>query len=201
MKSVFLLAFVLAIVPVCTSTSAMSDKPVRAATPLSADEVAIYAAVLRYYSDNHDIALNVSQNTYPLDLNSPMNHLQAECLKGIQLENLAIVSRSFHQLPPDVLPGKRMKLVDPKKQARIVHSNDPSNTIHKGAPVKDAVESAFSTALFSISEIAFDKERHFAVVSYQFWCGSLCGQGSTFVFKKIKGEWRNMDRNCGGWIS
>ena len=76
MKSVFLLAFVLAIVPVCTSTSAMSDKPVRAATPLSADEVAIYAAVLRYYSDNHDIALNVSQNTYPLDLNSPMNHLQ-----------------------------------------------------------------------------------------------------------------------------
>ena len=100
MKSVFALAFVVAIVPACTSTSAMSDEPVRAATPLSTDEVAIYTAVLRYYSDNHDIALNVSQNTYPLDLNSPMHHLQAECLKGIQLENLAIVSRSFHQLCP-----------------------------------------------------------------------------------------------------
>jgi hypothetical protein len=111
------------------------------------------------------------------------------------------VSHSFHQLPADVLPGKGMKLVDPKKQTRIVHSNDPSNTIRKGEPVKDAVENAFSTALFSISEIAFDKDRQFAVVSYRFRCGSLCGNGSTVVFEKIKGEWRNANRNCGSWIS
>jgi hypothetical protein len=199
MKSAFLPTFVLALA--CMFTAAMIDKPVKATTPLSADEVAIYNAVLRHYGDNKDIALNVSQTTYPLDPTSPMNGLQGECLKDIQLENLTIVSRSFHQLPPDVLPGKRMKLVDPKKQTRIVHSNDPSDTIRKGEPVTDAVESAYSTALFSMSEIAFDKERRFAVVSYRFWCGSLCGQGSTLVFKKIKGEWRNANRNCGSWIS
>jgi hypothetical protein len=202
MKRVFLLTLVLAIGLVYTSAGAMSDKPVRVTTPLSADEVAIYNAVLRYYSENHkDIALNVSQTTYPLDPNSPIDGLQTDCLKGIHLENLAAVSHSFHQLPADVLPGKGMKLVDPKKQTRIVHSNDPSNTIRKGEPVKDAVENAFSTALFSISEIAFDKDRQFAVVSYRFRCGSLCGNGSTVVFEKIKGEWRNANRNCGSWIS
>lgn len=201
MKRIFLVMLALAIVPAGTSAGTMNEKPVKVTAPLSADELAIYNAVLRQYSDNKDIALNVSQTTYPLDPNSPMESLEADCLKGIHLENLAAVSHSFHQLPEDVLPGKGMKLVDPKKQTRIVHSNDPSNTIRKGEPVKDAVENAFSTALFSISEIAFDKDRQFAVVSYRFWCGSLCGNGSTLVFQKIKGEWRNAKRNCGSWIS
>ena len=50
--------------------------------------------------------LNVSATTEPLDPNSPMNHLSGgECLRGIQLENLDIVSNSFHDLTPDVLPG------------------------------------------------------------------------------------------------
>jgi hypothetical protein len=36
----------------------------------------------------------------------------------------------------------------------------------------------------SLKEIAFDKDRHYAVVSYSFWCGSLCGHGKTMVFEK-----------------
>ncbi|HET9791633.1 MAG TPA: hypothetical protein VFR08_10055 [Candidatus Angelobacter sp.] len=201
MKRIFQLMFVLEIVLGGMSAGTMNKKPVKVAAPLSADEVAIYKAVLRAYSDKKDIVLNVSQTTYPLDPDFPMEGLREECVKDIHLENLMVVSRSFHQLTPDVLPGKPMKLVDPGKQAKIVHSNDPSKTIDKGKPVKDAVETAFSTGLFSMSEIAFDKERQFAVVSYRFWCGSLCGQGTTIVFKKIKGEWRNSNRNCGGWIS
>jgi hypothetical protein len=94
-----------------------------------------------------------------------------------------------------------MKLVDPRVQSGIVRSNDPSNTIRDGKPVKDAVEAAFASGLFSMSEIAFDKEHHFAVVRYSFWCGSLCGHGSTLVFEKVNGEWRNANRLCGGWIS
>ena len=202
MKSSIISALFITFMLSCTSTSAMSDKPVKATSPLSADEVSIYNAVLRQYGGDKDTALNVSQMTYPLDPSSPMSDLQgAECLKGIHLENIAVVSHSFHELPPDVLPGKEMKLVDPQRQTKIVHSNDPSKTIRKGKPVKDAVESAFSTALFSMSEIAFDKEQRFAVVSYSFWCGSLCGNGSTLVFEKVKGEWRNAKRNCGSWIS
>lgn len=201
MKSSFLSALFMAVMLPCTSTSAASDKPVKATSPLSADEVSIYNAVLRHYSGDKDTALNVSQITYPLDPASPMNGLGAECLKGIHLENIAVVSHSFHELPPDVLPDQKTKLVNPRKQTRAVRSNDPSKTIRKGKPVEDAVESAFSTALFSMSEIAFDKDRRFAVVSYRFWCGSLCGNGSTLVFEKVKGEWRNANRNCGSWIS
>jgi len=93
-----------------------------------------------------------------------------------------------------------MVLVDPKKQTKIVHSNDPSDTIRNGKSVKDAVTDAFGTALFSMSEIAFDKDHHFAVVSYHFWCGSLCGNGSTIVFEKLNGAWKK-NCDCGGWIS
>jgi hypothetical protein len=93
-----------------------------------------------------------------------------------------------------------MVLVDPKKQGKIIRSNDPSNAIKKGKSVGNAVTDAFGTALFSMSEIAFDKDHHLAVVSYHFWCGSLCGNGSTIVFKKINGTWEK-SRDCGGWIS
>ena len=94
-----------------------------------------------------------------------------------------------------------MMLVDPKKQVKLVHSNDPSNTIRKGKSVAKAVNEAFATGLFSMSEIAFDKDHRFGVVSYHFWCGFLCGNGSTVVFEKVDGEWREADRKCGGWIS
>jgi len=185
-----------------SSRSSTSDKPVKVTTPLSADEVAIYRAVLQKYSSKEAASLQVSVATYPLNPDSPTSGLAApDCLKGIELENLSAVSHSFHELTPDVLTGKMMTLVDPKRQAKVVHSNDPNNTIRKGKSVKKAVEDAFATALFSMSEIAFDKEHHFGVVSYHFWCGSLCGNGSTIVFEKINGAWRDANRNCGGWVS
>jgi hypothetical protein len=124
-----------------------------------------------------------------------------ECLQGIQLENLSAVSHSFHELTPDVLAGTNARLVDPKKHAKTAHANDPDKTIREGKSVEDAVRNAFAAGLFSLSEIAFDKDHHYAAVSYSFWCGSLCGHGSTMVFEKINGVWRNANRNCGGWVS
>jgi hypothetical protein len=200
MKISFLPALMMAAMLLCTPASASNDKPVKSASPLSADELAIYNAVLRQYSEGNDIALNVSQTTYPLDSSSPMSDLSADCLQGIQLD-LAAVSHTFHKLSHDVLPGPKMKLVDPKKQTKAVRSNDPGKTIRNGKPVKDAVENAFFTGLFSMSEIAFDKEHRFAVVSYSFYCGELCGHGATLVFEKINGEWRKTGRHCANWIS
>jgi hypothetical protein len=182
--------------------SSKSHKPVKSTTPLSADEIAIYKAVLRSYTGDKDANLNVAATTYPLDPDASTTGFdQSECLNGVTLENLASASSSYHELPADVLPAKGMRLVDPKKQARIVHSNDPSDTIRKGEPVKSAVEAAFSTGLFSMSEIAFDKQHHFAAVRYSFWCGSLCGHGRTLVFENVNGKWQNANRNCGNWIS
>ena len=184
------LTLLVSVVAFCgPSTSSNNNKPWKATTALSADEVAIYKAVLQQYGSKN---LNVSNTTYPLN--------PSDNCSNIQLENLATTSHSVHDLPPEVLAGDEMVLVDPKKQAKNVRSNDPSDTIRKGKSVRNAVTDAFGTALFSMSEIAFDKEHHFAVVSYHFWCGSLCRNGSTIVFEKINGVWEK-NRTCDGWIS
>ena len=204
MRKALLVALISSVALCSPFTALTADKPTKAMTPLSADEVAVYRAVLlQQYGGSADSSpLNVSIRTYPLDPESPMSSLKGpDCLKGIQLENLSVVAHSFHELPRDVLTGKGMTLVDPKKHSKIVRSNDPSKTIPKGKSVENAVADAFASGLFSMSEIAFDKERHYAVVSYSFVCGGLCGSGSTIVFEKVNGEWKNARRNCGGWIS
>jgi hypothetical protein len=176
--------------------------PAKSTAPLSADEVAIYRAVLRHYVPQGAASLNVSEATYPLDPINSMNHLsKEECLKGIELANLDETAHSFHDLTPEILSGKNMRLVDSSKQRKIVMANDPDKTMREGKSVGNAVSDAFSTALFSMSEIAFDKQHRYAVVSYRFWCGSLCGNGSTLVFENFGGEWRKTDRICGGWVS
>jgi hypothetical protein len=120
---------------------------------------------------------------------------------GTHVASLLNASHSFHTLTPNILPGENVRLVDPNKQSKTVYHNDPSNTIGKGKSVEDAVRDAFATGLFSMSEIAFDKESHYALVSFSFRCGSLCGSGATLVFEKVGAEWKKTDRNCGGWIS
>lgn len=184
-----------------SSAPTRKDKPVKSASPLSPDEIAIYRIVLQQYVSDSPGSLNVSATTEALDPTSPMNHFSdRECLHGIQLENIDAVSHSYHDLTADVLPTRDMKIVDPKKQSEIVRSNDPSKTIRSGKSVDNAVNAAFATGLFSMSEIAFDKEHRHAVVSYGFWCGSLCGNGSTLVFEKVADRWK-IDHHCGGWVS
>jgi hypothetical protein len=198
MKVAFLLAVVLAFPP----TSYASGKPVKAAIPLSADEVAIYKAILQQFGKNDSGTLNVSATTVPLNPDSHTSGLSREgCLQGIQLENLDAASHSFHELPPEILIGTNAKLVDPKKHAKIAHANDPDRTMRPGKSVEDAVRGAFANGLFSMTEIAFDKDHHYAVVIYSFWCGALCGHGRTLVFEKVNGVWRNTNRTCGGWVS
>jgi hypothetical protein len=179
------------------------EKLQKNSAPLSAEEVAIYRAVLQQYvSDKSGGTINVSIQTFPLDPDSPTSGLsRGGCLEGIQVDDLSTRSHSYHELTHDVLPSKNMTLVDPRRQAKIVRNNDPDTTIAQGEPVHSAVEKAFSTGLFSLSEIAFDKSHHYAIVSYRFWCGSLCGHGSTLIFENISGQWKRTDRKCGGWVS
>jgi len=182
-------------------TASNQLKPVKSADPLSADEIAIYREILLNYASTESGSLNVSARTFPLDPNDPTTGLARGDCANIQLDGAKPVSRTFHDLTVDVLPGKNMRLVDPKKQARIVHENDPSRTIRGGKSVDAAVRSAFSAGLFSLSEIAFDKDHLRAVVSYSFWCGSLCGHGSTLVFEKQSDGWHKIGAECSGWVS
>lgn len=117
----------IALLLTCLAATSKSQKPVKSTTSLSADEIAIYKAVLRTYSGDKDVNLNVAATTYPLDPNASTTGFdQPERLNGVELENLSSVSNSYHELPADVLSSKAMRLVDPKRQARIVHSNDPA---------------------------------------------------------------------------
>jgi hypothetical protein len=199
------LSFVMLVFLVVLGLSALchsrGEKPVKSKEPLTTDEIAIYRAVLQQNAPQQSEYLNVSVRTHPLDPTSPRSGLNAECLQGIELQNLTNVSHSFHELTSNVLSGKNMKLVDPDKQAKIVHDDDPDKTIPKERSVHRAVHRAFSTALFSLSEIAFDKERRHAAVSYSLWCGSLCGHGYTLIFEKVGSKWKKTDRRCGGWVS
>jgi hypothetical protein len=202
MRSCFLAVMAILMVIGCPELSRGSDEePIKSNTPLSADEIEIYRVLLEQYASKESGYLNISSRTYPLDAKSHRNGLTPDCLRGIELENLANLARSFHDLLIEVVDGKRMRLVDPKKQAKIVRDNDPDNTMRRGLSAAKAVRQAYSTALFSLSEIAFDKEHRHAVVAYSFWCGSLCGQGSTVIFEKVGGKWKRVDHSCGGWIS
>lgn len=175
-------------------------KPTKSTEPLSADAIAIYKTVLREYAGKSD-SLNVSTKTYPLDPESQMNGLHnGDCLKGVRLENLSTVAHTYHNLPSEVL-SKNMRLVDPEKHAAVVRRNDPENAIGTSRSLNAAVHRAFETGLFSLSEIAFDKDHRHAVVAYRFWCGSLCGRGSTSVFEKVGNIWMKTNRSCGGWVS
>lgn len=205
MKMVLFAAIILGLGLPYPVASSQTQKATKSTENLGPDEIAIYRAVLRQNAPDNSGApatLNVAATTHPLDLRSPLDTLSdTGCLKGLRLDNLATASRSFHELSQDILPNNIAHLVDPKKQKKIAHDNDPDKTMREGKSVDTAVRDAFGTALFSLSEIAFDKEHTHAVVSYTFWCGSLCGNGATWVFEKLGNEWKKTDRNCGSWIS
>jgi hypothetical protein len=172
-------------------------KPFRNTNPFSADEVAIYRGILERWNSNSRGLLNVSNRTFPIDRDLS----DCGCLKGIEPQSIVSAAHSFRILTGDVLGGNNIRLVDANKQAVIVHSNDPNNSIREGKSVKTAVNRAFSTGLFSMSEVAFDKEQQRALVSYSFVCGSLCGSGGVWLFEKVDGAWKKSEHVCGGWIS
>lgn len=172
-------------------------KSVRNTNPFSADDIAIYRGVLERWNSNSRILLDVSNRTVPIDRDLS----DCGCLEGIELQSMANAAHSFHTLTRDVLGGKNIRLVDANKQAVIVQSNDPSKPIRESEPIETAVNGAFLTGLFSMSEIAFDKEHRRALVSYSFVCGSLCGSGGVWMFEKIDGLWKKSERVCGGWVS
>ncbi len=174
-----------------------NKNPVGNTNPFGADELAIYRGILELWNSKSRSPLNVSNKTFPIDHDLS----DCDCLKGIEPQDIASAAHSFHILTRDVLSGDNIRLVDVDKQVAIIHSNDPSNRIREGKSVETAVNGAFSSGLFSVSEIAFDKEHRRALVSYSFVCGSLCGSGGVWLFEKLDGVWKKSERVCGGWIS
>ena len=132
----------------CCAANSKSQKPVKSTIPLGADEIAIYKAVLRTYSGDKDVNLNVAATTYLLDPKaSTAGFDQPECLKGVELENLSSASSSYHQLPADALPSEAMRLVDQESSAPRADEHAIWDTLRSRMPgSRRAMPSQFETS-------------------------------------------------------
>jgi len=174
-------------------------KPIVSDKPLSAEQLAIYRAVLKRFLSDDSGGLNLSIQTVPVETEGPFaGH---DCVKGLDMEPVQPnIVHAFKNDDLSRLGVSSLRLVDPDQQGKEVKKNDPGKTIRKGVSVDDAVKNGFAHALFSLSEISFDKKHEHAIVSYSFWCGSLCGNGGSLVLVR-KGEKWSFQTQCGGWIS
>ncbi len=163
---------------------------------LATDEIAVYNAFLALVA-NPQSTINLSVRTFPLDLSFPFK--SNGCVNDLILD-IPKESKRVHVFTSRIFPRQNLRFVDPEKQQQIIEQNDPMVTIQEGKTVDRAVKDAFSNGLFSVSEIAFDKEHKHAVMQYRFDCGALCGNGATVVFENNGGEWRKA-RICGKWVS
>jgi hypothetical protein len=168
--------------------------------PLTAEQLAVYRAVLSDWMAREMPALNLSVQTVPLESTGPSG--DEDCAKGLDLEPAApnLVHRFRAQDLPQLGSDITYTLVDPDRGEKEAQDNDPEKTIGKGRSIEDAVRIGFAHGLATLSEIRFDRQHQFAIVSYSFFCGSLCGNGGTVVMERKDGTWRRKSR-CHDWIS
>jgi hypothetical protein len=204
MREICAVAIVIASSFMCAVAQDKTPKPKVSDEPLTAEQMAVYRAVLQEYPKGSDGALNLANRTEPLE----RSDLEEECIKGIELEPKNSVG-VVHKLDASVAFGPKIVQVDPDRQEQQVEENDPQKLLksaiddHEQVTNKqldDSAKKAFETGLFSLSEIQFDKQHTRAVVAYSFVCGGLCGNGNTLVLKKVGQKWR-VSKRCGGWVS
>jgi hypothetical protein len=198
---------------VCLSLGPMSTaqeetpKPVLSNSPLTADEVTVFRAVLRdYLKGAHGVMLLANTTVSVVD-QSPTS--VRTCSDQISARPDPQSINVVHRIDPSVVAGLHVKLANPDAQEKEIEANDPQNLIHgaidEGRQVTteqfdDSTRKAFNSALFTFSEIVFDQKHVNAVVSYSFSCGSLCGNGNTLTLRKVGKEWK-VSKHCGGWVS
>lgn len=187
------------------SAMAQGDSPKISNAPLTDEQLVIYRIVIAEYLKGSGGKLNLSNRTDPLRLGK----FDKACARGIDreaIDNAAIEVHKFNDTSP-LIPS--VVFVDPDKQQMQIRQNDPENLMRKSVddhePVTNeqldnSLKQAFGAALFSISEIAFDKQHRRAVVTYSFVCGMLCGHGNTLRLEKTDAAWK-IKETCGGWQS
>jgi hypothetical protein len=184
-----------------------APKPKVSKDPLTAEQIAVYRAVLEDYRNGFDGALNVASKTEPLDQSEPT--LDKACMKGLELENTGNSVSFVHELSSAVAVSPKIVLVDPDRQQKKVEENDPQKLMKRAIDdgervtekdLDNSLKQAFATGLFTLTEIIFEKHHRRAVVAYSFVCGGLCGHGNTLVLEKVGQKWK-ISKRCGGWIS
>jgi hypothetical protein len=171
--------------------------------PLASEQLAVYRVVLGNYLKGSGRVLNLANITEPFD------EPDTACVTGLDSRVAKRSASTVHRIASSFVADTKITLVDSSRQQATIKENDPQNLIRKAVDdhqkiadeqLDQSVKSAFDTGLFTLSEIAFDREHRRAVVSYSFVCGGLCGNGSTLVLRKVGHNWKVLKR-CGGWVS
>ena len=204
------ISVVLMVTPLWGTSSVAQDDSAKVTVSkeaLTAEQVAVYRVVLKNYLKGSNGTLNLSNTTYPLDLGGPL--FDEGCVKGVKLEKSDESHQVVHLFESALPLAPNVTLVDPKQQSVKVKQNDPQDLLKKAIDehqtVTDkqlgtSVQLAFSTGLFSFSEIVFGQGHRDAVLSYSFVCGILCGHGNTLRLERAGYTWK-IRKTCGSWIS
>ena len=196
------LAVCLALIAVASPCLAQNEsKVVVSLSPLTAEQLSVYRAVLAGWVSQDTPSVNLADRTVPLGGTDPANEIGRSCGKGFDLEPVSpTMVHQFQVGDLAQLGSSKIALVGEKRGEKAVRDNDPWQSIQKGRSIDDSVRNGFAHGLFTLSEIQFDREHKHAIVSYGFVCGSLCGSDATVVLEKTADGWRERNR-CSEWIS
>lgn len=189
------------------ATQDQTSEPKISDEPLTADQIAVYRAVLKDYTKGSKGPLNVANRTEPLGDSRPM--FDEACFKEVEASVPKPSVPISHSLETSLMPDMQIVFVDPDRQQKLIDKNDPQKLVKKAiddhervtdAQVDESVKEAFEVGIFTMSEILFDKQHRRAAVSYSFVCGGLCGNGNTLILTKSGKSWK-VTKRCGGWVS
>jgi hypothetical protein len=158
--------------------------------PLTSEQLQVYGDFIESLSKTNFKSL--SNRTFPLDLSSVGK--DAACMQGLQLGGADESRSTVHSLSPDVLRGHPIHLISEQEESAILKQRDADAASHGGDSAKDASGMTKDPGVLALSEIAFDKSHHFAVLKYVFLCGSHCNSGAVLVLEKVGAGWTGTTR-------
>jgi hypothetical protein len=172
---------------------AQFGKPTPGELPKEALE--IYGDFLDGYIGKTQSKVNLVETTSVFHVSA--SERDAPCLNHFSPGVLDEKSQITHALDASLVNGRSVVLIDPAN-TKIA---DPEDAIHRGVSVDDAVKAGFAAGQLRLSEVIFDKDHNFAIFSYSFHCGRLCGSGGTVLLEKKDHKWVRSEEGCGTWIS
>jgi hypothetical protein len=165
-----------------------TSQPAKA--PLTSDQSQVYGDFIESLTKTNFKFL--SNRTFPLDLSSVGK--DAACLQGLQLEGADKSRSTVHSLSPDVLRGHPIQFIGEQEESAILKQRDADAAAHSADSIKGASDMTKDPGVLALSEIAFDKSDHFAVLKYVFLCGSHCNSGAVLVLEKVGSQWTGTTR-------
>jgi len=174
---------------------------------LTAEQTAVYRAVLQDIQKDSKDTLNLANTTEPIRQSAGL--FTGACPKRPQPQVAQDASSVVHHLDPALFLKLKIVVVEPGPQEEKIKNGDPAILMKKviddrqDVPQKqidDATERAVKNGLLTLSEIIFNKKHNRALVSYSFMCGELCGYGNVLVLTKVGEKWK-IYKTCEGWVS